>query len=128
MNYLTKLELIKGNKIKQGLKMPQWILENHTYAIACLRSMFDTDGGIFTERHKINGREYNYPKMAFVSASPMLVADITAVLSTLGFSAKVRQGKYVRLEKFTDIKQYFTIVGSNNPKHLRRYAQFGGVG
>lgn len=120
--------LILGDKIKGGLHVPRWVKDNPDYMRLCLRGMFDTDGGIYLERHKRKSGRYEYPRMAFVSASEPLVQDIVTGLTQLGFRPKIRQSRYVVLDKFTDIQQYFTIVGSSNLKHLTRYAQFGGVG
>ncbi len=50
------------------------------------------------------------------------------MLISLGIGAKIRGNRAVTIERFTDIQEYFRIVGSSNPKHVRRFAQFGGVG
>lgn len=125
---LVGLGLILGDKIRGGLHIPQWIKDNPDYMRWCLRGLFDTDGGIYLERHKRKSGVYEYPRMAFVSASEPLVQDVVGGLIQLGLRPKIRQSRYVVLDKFTDIQQYFTIVGSSNLKHVTRYTQFGGVG
>lgn len=128
VQYITSLGLPQGDKIAHGLCIPEWIKHNEAYLKACLRGIFDTDGGVYLEKHSIKQKEYSYMRMAFVSASPPLVEDISDALNSLGFSPTITSGRYVKLQKFTDIEDYFTIVGSSNPKHLERYATFGGVG
>ena len=125
---LVALGLPLGDKLRYGLRMPPWILADEEYARWCLRGIFDTDGGVYAEKHTIREVSYSYPRMTFVSASPELVSDIAFCLQRIGFVPTINSGRYVKLSKFTDIKEYFTIVGSSNPKHLRRIAKFGGVG
>jgi len=49
-------------------------------------------------------------------------------LDHLGIKSKIRGERVVSIEHFTEIQKYFTIVGSSNPKHVRRFISFGGVG
>lgn len=125
--YLISLGLPLGNKVAQAIAMPQWISDDLAYATACVRGVFDTDGSVFQEIHRVKEARYAYPRAAFVSASPPLLLGVHGTLCRLGVRAKIRSRR-VSIERFTDIEKYFRIVGSSNPKHLRRYAQFGGVG
>ena len=125
---LQRYGLPKGDKIRAAIDIPSWILKNPALTAACLRGIFDTDGSIFLERHRIKDSPYAYPRMAFVSASPPLVESIHKGLTTLGIYATRRGQRKVTIERFTDIDKYFKIVSSSNPKHLERYALFGGVG
>lgn len=128
VKFLVSKGLPVGDKLQHGIRIPPWITNNREYVSRCLRGMFDTDGSIFQEKHCIKGRVYAYPRMMFVSASETLLDDALQALSKLGICAKVRQGRAVSIEHFTDIAEYFRIVGSSNPKHLSKYVAFGGVG
>jgi hypothetical protein len=129
VEHLKSLGVPQGNKIKQGVDMPQWILEEQNYKSMCLRGLFDTDGCIFQENHTINGKIYSYPMLSFVSASKNLRHSIKKSLEGMDFSPKIRNNRSVNLESKADIKRYFKIIGTSNPKHLSRYRQFlGGVG
>jgi len=128
VEYLQAQGLPMGDKIRAGLDIPNWIMCDSNYARLCLRGIFDTDGSIFLETHNIKGKKYSYPRMSFVSYSEPLIESIFEALLRLGFEPRVRMGRKVNLERFTDIEKYFKIVGSSNPKHLRRFAEFGGVG
>ncbi len=121
---LKSLGLSQGNKLKQGLDIPKWVLQKPAYIKACLRGIFDTDGCIFQETHRINNKKYSYPRIAIVSASPTLRKTIFKCFSSLGFKPKIRGNRSVNLEKLEDIKRYFTIVGTSNPKHLARFESF----
>lgn len=127
VEFLKERGVLQGNKLKQGLDMPRWILDEPEYRIACLRGIFDTDGCIFQERHNIKDKIYSYPRLSFVSASEALRGSISTSLLDLGFKAKIRGNRSVNLERFEDITEYFRIVSTSNPKHLRRFHSFGGI-
>lgn len=125
---LVGLGLPFGDKLKQGLSIPCWIQENGTYLTRCIRGLFDTDGSVFQEVHTIKGKRYGYKRLSFVSASTVLLDEFRAALTGLGICSKKRGAKTIKIERFTDIENYFKIVGSSNPKHLYRYHDYGGVG
>jgi transcriptional regulator with XRE-family HTH domain len=120
--------LPKGDKIRANLDIPDWILRNRDYTIACLRGLFDTDGCIYLETHKRKSGAYSYPRLSFVSASEPLRQSVCDAYNDLEITGKIRMNRSVNIERFTDVEKYFKIVGSSNDKHLRRFAQFGRVG
>ncbi len=73
-----KIGLPIGDKLKQGLDIPFWIKKNIDFQKFCIRGLIDTDGCIFSERHKINGKIYSYKRINFTSASPSLINLLTA--------------------------------------------------
>lgn len=117
-----------GDKLRNGLCMPEWIKKDESYSKACLRGIFDTDGSVFQEIHKIKAKKYSYCRMSFVSASPTLLDDIHLALGYLGIVSRIRGNRAVSIESFTEIQKYFRIVGSSNPKHNRKFVKFGEVG
>lgn len=128
VTFLSDHGLVVGNKIRQELGIPSWIIENADYTVACLRGIFDTDGSVFQEIHRHKDVFYKYPRLSLTSASPMLLAAVQQALHDHDIRAKIKSQKNVTIDNFTDIKKYFIIVGSSNPKHLERWATFGGVG
>lgn len=110
-----------GNKLKQGLDIPDWIKSESSYQIACIRGLMDTDGCIFYERHRINGKVYSYPRLSIVSYSSALRKSICEILASLGFSPRERGNRSVQLENIQQIQQYFNVVGTHNPKHFNRF-------
>lgn len=127
VEFLISIGIIKGDKLKHDLDIPTWILKDRDFSLACLRGIFDTDGCIFQERHKIKEKTYCYPRLSFVSMSPYLCGSIYETLFSLDLSPKMRNNR-VNLEARKDIDRYFRIIGTSNPKHLERYLRFGGVG
>jgi hypothetical protein len=121
VDYLHNLGLPIGDKIRNGLDMPDWIKESQTYAIACVRGLIDTDGCVFTHRYSVKGKSYAYKKLSFTSASPPLLETVYEILSCWEMKPRMGSNHDVRLESSADVRKYFELIGSHNPKHLRRY-------
>jgi len=117
---LHELGLPIGNKIKQKLDIPEWIKRNKKFSIACLRGLVDTDGCVFIHRYKVKGKFYSYKKLSFTSASAPLRESVYVLLKELGLYPRINN-KDVRLDRVEDVTHYFSVVGTHNPKHLRRY-------
>ena len=121
VKYLNSMGLLIGNKIKQGLNIPSWINKNRSYKIACLRGLVDTDGCIFIHKYKVKGKYYSYKKLSFTSYSKPLRDSVCFIMKNFGLNPRLAANRDVRLDSKDDIKNYFKIVGSHNPKHLRKY-------
>lgn len=89
------------------------------------------DGGtseyqIVITLHHIDDLEYSIfvakliKKLSFSSASEPLRQSVHTLLQKLGLHPRIA-GSNVRLDRTEDMKRYFLIIGSHNPKHLRRY-------
>ena len=121
VKYLNSLGLPIGNKIKQNIDMPEWIKKNPKFSVACLRGLVDTDGCIFRHKYKVNNKNYAYKKLSFTSYSRPLRRTVYKLLKKLGLKPLISQNKDVRLESQYDLRRYFQLIGSNNPKHLNKY-------
>jgi len=122
VQHLVGIGLKIGNKVKQGTGVPSWILNNKKYSKACVRGLMDTDGSVYFHKYKVNGKEYNYKKLCFSSASAPLRENMKFMLCRLGFSA-TSSGTNVRIDTLVDVASYMKVVGTSNPKHLKRYAK-----
>ena len=118
---VEKLGLVIGNKVKQRVDIPNWIKDNRKFQIACVRGLVDTDGCIFTHRYRSNGRYYSYKKFDYTSVSQPLLRSAYEILKENGLNPRFFRGKSIRLDSIEDIRKYFEIFGTSNPKHLRRY-------
>jgi len=116
-----RLGLKCGNKIKQQVDIPDWIKRNNLYSIACTRGLIDTDGCIFNHRYKVNSKFYNYKKLVFTSYSGPLRQSVFNIFKNIGLNPRLAQDRDVRLDSIDDMQRFFQVVGSNNPKHLRKY-------
>lgn len=126
VEYINSLGIKTGNKIKQSIDIPSWIMQNNSYRIACLRGLIDTDGCIFQEKHKRKDKEYIYPRLTFTSYSESLRNSTFKIMKEFNFSPTAQNRRDVHLSKKEDIIQYFQIVGTSNPKHTERYKRFFG--
>lgn len=118
---IEKLGLKQGNKIKQQVDIPGWIKQNKLYSIASIRGLIDTDGCVFNHRYKVNSKFYKYKKLAFTSHSEPLRQSVFDILKENGLNPRLAQRKDVRLDSVEDMKKYFRIFSSHNPKLLKRY-------
>lgn len=116
-----KLGLKIGNKVKQQVDIPQWIIKDKKFKIACLRGLMDTDGSVFTHNYRAGGKVYSYKKISFTNLSQPLRMSVYDIMKEIGLNPRLAQNKDVRLDSQEDVKKYFKLVYSSNPKHLKRY-------
>lgn len=129
VGFCKQLGLRVGNKLKQGLDVPEWVKKNVNYMEVCVRGLMDTDGCLFLEKHKIKEKLYSYPRLSLVSASPRLRSTIKETLDALGYRARIRNNRSVQLEDYLDIKTYFDKIGTRHPKNKEKFNSiFGGFG
>ncbi len=121
VDYLVKLGLKKGNKIKLQVDIPSWIKNNTSYSISCVRGLIDTDGCIFDHRYQINNKFYTYKKLCFACYSYPMRKSVYNILNSLGIRSRLFNYRDIRIDSQKDMKLYFKIIGSHNPKHLKRY-------
>lgn len=120
VKYLHKLGLVIGNKIKQQIDIPDWIKKNKQYSIECIRGLLDTDGSVVVHKYLSNGKYYTYKKLDFTSRSSLLLTSVSGILTELGIKNKMRKDN-IRIEAQKDVEKYFKIIGSHNPKHIKKY-------
>lgn len=111
-----------GNKTRQQVDVPDWVKNKLSYKISCVRGLIDTDGSLFLHKYKVNGKEYKYKKIEFSNSSKPLVRYVNSVFREVGINSRIaRQEKEVRIDSISDVKKYFCVIGSHNPKHLKKY-------
>ncbi len=111
-----------GNKIQNNLSAPDWIFKKVSYQRAFIRGLFDTDGCIYIDTHRTNKKIYRYFGWTITSYADKLIVDVIKILKNLGFAPTHRfSQKSIYLRKQKEIKKYFLEIGTNNPKHYRRY-------
>ncbi len=129
VKFCQSIGLVVGNKVKQQIDIPDWIMKDAIFRMACIRGLMDTDGCIYNECHTINSKKYCYPRLSFVSMSAPLRTSVFKIMKELDFSPKIRNNRSVQLENKREIARYFETIKSHNPKHLNRWKQIlGGVG
>lgn len=124
VEYLIKLGLKKGNKVKQQIDVPTWIKRNKTLAINCLRGVFDTDGCFYIDKHYYKDKVYYNCGMCFRNCSMPVLVFFKTKLEQLGFHPTRNTKFSISLRRENEIIKYFQIVGSSNPKHLNKFKQY----
>jgi len=115
-----KLGLMIGSKVKHQIDIPKWIKRNKSYLMACIRGLVDTDGCLFKHRYKVKGKNYIYKKLAFANRSRPLLMSVFYALRDFKMNPRLtKDGKDVRLESKGDVRKYFSIINSHNPKILK---------
>lgn len=121
VDFLNSRGILIGNKLKQNLSIPEWIMKSDEYLIRCIRGMIDTDGSVVIETHRIKEKKYSYCRLNFTSASTILINQTYKTLKKFGFTPKIRRdGRSIQLENIREICDYFKRIGTSNPKHLER--------
>lgn len=127
VEYIIKLGLHRGNKLKQGLKIPDWVMSKRSYKIACLRGLVDTDGCVYVHKHKIKDREYKNIGLSFTSYSPELVGQVAEILAELNIMPHITtRQRDVYLYRADAVAKYLKVVGTSNPRISSVYNSWKG--
>lgn len=112
-----------GHKVCQQVDVPKWIQNNRNFAFACVRGLVDTDGCVFVHKYKVKNKWYQYKKLAFSNMSIPLLNFVYEVLSENKIKARFLDGekKEIRIDGQKDMKRYFDLVGTSNPKILKKW-------
>lgn len=123
IEYLIKLGLKKGDKIKQQIDIPDWIKRDKKLKMACLRGLIDTDGSFYIDLHKIKNKYYFNPGIDFSTHSLPLFFSVKKILKELNYHP-TGEKEHVRLRRESEIIRYFKEIGSSNPKHISKFRNF----
>lgn len=114
----------EGNKVKNKVTIPPWILTNKQFTKRVVRGLFDTDGCIY--------RKYaNYAQIQFKFGCFETTTSIHEAVVSLGFNP-TKIEKYRNKEKMVwawkfylsrqgEIYEFFKLIKPKNIKHLLRY-------
>jgi len=127
VNFKASLGLPLGPKL--GIRIPTDISHTENLAKACLRGILDTDGTMYLEKKN----EKLYPRIQLKTCSNLLVEDVTNILGKLGYNhscyaekpaSKDRRVCYAIALRGYIVERWMAEVGSDNPKHLRKYDKY----
>lgn len=123
--FLREKGLLVGNKVKQNLRVPQWILQNEDLSTEFLRGVFDTDGSVYLDNHRIKHKIYPHIGWQFTSAIPDFLSDIASILRRRGYRFSHSSERVnIQMRKLSHIEKYFQDIGSHNEKHIARFIEF----
>ena len=119
VEHLQVLGLVQGNKVANQVDVPRWIWTKPSYQQACLRGLMDTDGSVYRYAHRVYGHRYDHVGLCFTNHSRPLLLAAERLLKNCGFRPRAG-GYHVYLHRQEEIRRYFRVVGSRNPKHVDR--------
>jgi hypothetical protein len=115
VDFLVLQGLPRGNKIKNGIKIPEWILKKKSYRVSCLRGLIDTDGCIYIHNHQILGKLYKNIGLSFRNYSPDLIFFVATTLEKLSIMAHITgRSTDVCIYQKESIIKYLKIVSTSN--------------
>lgn len=90
------LGLKVGDKIKNKVKIPNWILEKKKFLVRCLKGLFETDGN-YSENKK-----FYVQFIEFENRCPELRLSVYKALKSLGYNPQLGN-RYVRLARGKEV-------------------------
>ncbi len=127
VKFLSNKGMPIGNKIGNNLRAPEWIKKSNLYRKAFIRGLFDTDGCVYLDTHRIKNKIYKHLGLTITSYADNLILDIIDFLKSFGFTPTNRKTqKSVFLRRQKEIAKYFKEIKTSNPKHYNRYIKFIG--
>jgi len=123
VDFLVKQGFITGNKVKNQIGLPSWILEKREYRLACLRGLIDTDGSLYLHRYKSDGKVYQYVKLCFTNRSVPLLDFVFKTLKELNYKVYLH-GNNVLIYSTFEVKRYLAEIGTHNSKHANRFKRY----
>ncbi|MCX6706332.1 MAG: LAGLIDADG family homing endonuclease [Candidatus Woesebacteria bacterium] len=118
---LSQLGLYQGDKIKRQIDFPSWIWWKNVYQRMCVRGLMDTDGCVYLHYHSSNGLKYRNIGICFTSRSKPLLLSFSKVLRLDKIKHSIhKDGERIYIYDLEQVKKYFKIFGSSNPKHLNK--------
>lgn len=124
IKFLQSCGLTIGHKLNNKVDIPRWVTEEAAYSKQCLRGLFDTDGCVYLDKHNYKGRIYYNLGLSFSSSSENLLISYGMGLKKLGLHPTFSSRNSVVLRRANEIKIFFDVVGTSNPKHRKRYTEF----
>ncbi|MBD3211079.1 MAG: hypothetical protein GF311_00600 [Candidatus Lokiarchaeota archaeon] len=117
---IEKTGLIPGDKVKNQVSIPEWILSKKCFIIMALKGLFDTDGSIAVSRK-------NQLTISFTNSSKKLVEDFFFMCEEINIHSgdlfKVRKGSWrVSIHNSKEIKKFLNLIKPekiNEPYHFK---------
>ena len=123
VNFLVSIGMQAGNKIKNQVTIPFWILENDSYLKACIRGLVDTDGSIYELKPHWPGLW----QICFTNKNEALLKDFREGLIKIGIKCsniyRYKEGKgtpKIYITKRSELSKFYKEIGFSNPKHSNK--------
>ncbi len=111
-NILLKYGLKRGNKLKNNVKVPKWILKDNEFTSRCMKGLMDTDGCVYWDKRD----KKTYIK--FTNTSLGILEGFKHMADILGLKFAKSGKTSICLYKRSEIEKYLKRAGFSNMKHI----------
>lgn len=106
----------------ESIDIPKVFQSNPPLAKACIRGIFDTDGGVVFQKQE----KYCYPAVILVTKSKFLASTLMRLLKDFGFKPYVGFDNKTSCSKIwikgnVQFQKWFEVIGSNNERNIKKY-------
>ena len=124
VNFLLKMGLKVGSKVRQQIEVPKWIKKSKSFIKFCLRGLLDTDGCFYVDKHKYKDKIYFNCGINFTNRSFPILNFFKDNLIKFGYHPTQNTKFSIFLRREEEIIRYFKDIGSSNPKHLNKFQNY----
>lgn len=125
IDFLVAQGLVRGNKLKGGLRIPKWILGKSLFRKSCVRGLIDTDGCFFVHTHRVRGRIYKNIGLCFTSYSPELIFQVRDIFEENGIIGHITNGgRRIYLYSANEVTKYLKVFSTSNERILSVYKKW----
>lgn len=125
VNFLVSIGAVRGNKIKNGISMPDWISQNSLYKKHFVKGLVDTDGGLYIHKHIVGGNPQRNLGFCFTSLSPKLLIQVADILRENSIIPHItNEGQRIYLYSAIAVKKYLNIFGSSNDRLINVFKEW----
>ncbi len=114
VEFLEKKGFPPRNKIKNKLRISDWIKTNKIYLKACLRGLYDTDGSVY----KLTNQ--NSYQICFTNCNQGLLQDVRNSLLSFGINCSKISKKDIYITKKSELRKFLKLIGFSNNRHLKK--------
>ncbi len=117
VNFVVSKGLVRGNKIKGGARIPDWILANKEYRKNCVRGLMDTDGCLYVHVHQVLNKEYKNIGLCFSSYAPGILGGVATIFEEFGIIPHItNKGRCIYLYQADAVAKYLDVFGTSNTR------------
>ena len=125
VDFLVTNGLVRGNKLKNGLRIPDWILKNSLYKKSCIRGLIDTDGCMFVHVHKVKGKIYRNIGLCFTNYSSEFIFQVADIFAEFRIMPHItKRGLDIYLYQEDAVLKYLEVFGTSNDRIESVYKQW----
>ncbi len=124
VEFFVHMGLVVGNKVRQQVRVPAWIIDDPDYIKCCIRGLVDTDGSFYVDRHTHATTTYFNGGLNFTNRSLPLLSFVKHNLEKIGFHPTQKTPYSIFLRRESEIHRYFEIIGTSNQKHFNKFQKY----